>query len=100
MSELVGRISQIIGPVVDVHFELDKSNEVKLPSIKDALRVKRKEGQEVFLEVQQHIGENIVRTVAMESTDGLSRGLEVKAMGRPISVPVGDQIKGRLLNVV
>lgn len=100
MSESVGRISQIIGPVVDVHFEFDKSHEVKLPSIKDALRVKRKSGQEVFLEVQQHIGENIVRTVAMESTDGLSRGLEVKALGRPISVPVGDQIKGRLLNVV
>lgn len=100
MSELVGRISQIIGPVVDVHFELDKSHEIILPSIKDALRVKRSDGQEVFLEVQQHIGENTVRTVAMESTDGLSRGLEVNAMGRPISVPIGDQIKGRLLNVV
>lgn len=100
MSELVGRISQIIGPVVDVHFELDNSHEIILPSIKDALRVKRSDGQEVFLEVQQHIGENTVRTVAMESTDGLSRGLEVNAMGRPISVPIGDQIKGRLLNVV
>ena len=100
MSELVGRISQIIGPVVDVHFEFDKSHEIKLPSIKDALRVTRRGGQEVFLEVQQHIGENIVRTVAMESTDGLSRGLEVNALGRPLSVPIGDQIKGRLLNVV
>ncbi|NLD23435.1 MAG: F0F1 ATP synthase subunit beta, partial [Bacteroidales bacterium] len=100
MSELVGRISQIIGPVVDVHFEFDKSHEIKLPSIKDALRVTRRGGQEVFLEVQQHIGENIVRTVAMESTDGLSRGLEVNALGRPLSGPIGDQIKGRLLNVV
>jgi len=73
---------------------------VKLPAIHDALYLKRTDRQEVFLEVQQHIGENIVRTVAMESTDGLSRGLSVKALGRPISVPVGEQIKGRLLNVV
>lgn len=100
MSELLGRISQIIGPVVDVQFELSESQEIRLPSINDALYVKRSDGQEVFLEVQQHIGENIVRTVAMESTDGLSRGLTIKALGRPISVPVGDQIKGRLLNVV
>lgn len=100
MSELKGRISQIIGPVVDVHFEFSDSQEIKLPAIHDALYVKRYDGQEVFLEVQQHIGENIVRTVAMESTDGLSRGLSVKALGRPISVPVGEQIKGRLLNVV
>ena len=100
MSELMGRISQIIGPVVDVHFEFSNPLEVKLPAIHDALYVKRTDGQEVFLEVQQHIGEYIVRTVAMESTDGLSRGLSVKALGRPISVPVGEQIKGRLLNVV
>jgi len=100
MQVLMGKISQIIGPVVDVRFELSDSEEIKLPAINDALYVKRNEGQEVFLEVQQHIGENIVRTVAMESTDGLSRGLPVKALGRPISVPVGEQIKGRLLNVV
>lgn len=100
MQVLMGKISQIIGPVVDVRFELSDSEEIKLPAINDALYVKRNAGQEVFLEVQQHIGENIVRTVAMESTDGLSRGLQVKALGRPISVPVGEQIKGRLLNVV
>ena len=100
MSDLMGRISQIIGPVVDVHFEFSNPQEMRLPAIHDALYVKRSDGQEVFLEVQQHIGENIVRTVAMESTDGLSRGLSVKALGRPISVPVGEQIKGRLLNVV
>ncbi|NMB06675.1 MAG: F0F1 ATP synthase subunit beta, partial [Bacteroidales bacterium] len=99
MSKLIGRISQIIGPVVDVRFEFSESTELRLPSINDALYVLRPDGQEVFLEVQQHIGENIVRTVAMESTDGLSRGLTVKALGRPISVPVGEQIKGRLLNV-
>lgn len=96
----MGKISQIIGPVVDVRFELSDSEEIKLPAINDALYVNRNDGQEVFLEVQQHIGENIVRTVAMESTDGLIRGLQVKALGRPISVPVGEQIKGRLLNVV
>ncbi|MDR2817075.1 MAG: F0F1 ATP synthase subunit beta [Proteiniphilum sp.] len=100
MSALNGHISQIIGPVVDVHFELSGLQEAKLPAIDDALYVKRAEGRHIFLEVQHHIGENIVRTVAMESTDGLSRGLPVKALGRPISVPVGEQIKGRLLNVI
>jgi len=100
MSKLIGHISQIIGPVVDVRFEFTESFEARLPSIHDALYVSHTDGQEVFLEVQQHIGENIVRTVAMESTDGLRRGLTVKALGRPISVPVGEQIKGRLLNVV
>jgi len=99
-SKLYGRISQIIGPVVDVQFEFPESSELKLPAINDALYIKRSDGEEVFLEVQQHIGENVVRTVAMESTDGLSRGMAVKALGRPISVPVGEQIKGRLLNVV
>ena len=74
MSQLIGRISQIIGPVVDVQFEFTDSFETRLPSIHDALYVSHTDGQEVFLEVQQHIGENIVRTVAMESTDGLRRG--------------------------
>ena len=100
MTILRGHISQIIGPVVDVRFDISESLEIRMPSIHDALIVKRAEGEEVFLEVQQHIGENIVRTVAMESTDGLSRGLPVKSLGRPISVPVGEQIKGRLLNVI
>ncbi len=99
-SKLIGSISQIIGPVVDVQFEFPDLSELKLPAINDALYIKGSGGQEVFLEVQQHIGENVVRTVAMESTDGLSRGMPVKALGRPISVPVGEQIKGRLLNVV
>ena len=86
MSALNGHISQIIGPVVDVHFELSESQEFKMPAIDDALYVKRPDGQNIFLEVQHHIGENIVRTVAMESTDGLSRGLPVKALGRPIKI--------------
>ncbi len=100
MSTLNGYISQIIGPVVDVHFEFPDPRQVKLPAINDALSVKHSDGHEIFLEVQQHIGESTVRTVAMDSTDGLSRGLKVMSLGRPISVPIGEQIKGRLLNVV
>lgn len=100
MSALTGHISQIIGPVVDVRFEINGDQGPKLPAIHDALSIEKNDGQQVFLEIQQHIGENIVRTVAMESTDGLKRGMTVKSMGRPISVPIGDQIKGRLLNVI
>lgn len=99
MSELSGKISQIIGPVVDVQFEMPKSGEVKLPAINDAIYVNRN-GTDIYLEVHQHIGENTVRTVAMDSTDGLRRGLTVKALGSSLSVPVGDQVKGRLLNVM
>lgn len=99
MSQKLGRISQVIGPVVDVYFETENAA-VDLPQINDALHVKRSDGRILVLEVQQHIGENTVRTVAMDSTDGLSRGLDVEATGSPITVPVGDQVKGRLLNVV
>ena len=99
MAELIGRISQIIGPVVDVYFELSELEEKRLPAIHNALSVVRENGHEVIFEVQQHIGENTVRTVAMDSTDGLSRGLSVTSLGHPISVPVGEQIKGRLMNV-
>ena len=100
MSALRGQISQIIGPVIDVRFEFKEDQSASLPAIYDALVIKREDDQEVFLEVQQHIGESTVRTVAMESTDGLKRGMKVESLGRPISVPVGDQIKGRLLNVI
>ena len=72
MAGLKGQISQIIGPVVDVHFDLAGSNENQLPSIYEALKVARADGKEVILEVQQHIGEDTVRTIAMDSTDGLS----------------------------
>ena len=99
MSQKLGRISQVIGPVVDVYFETDDAA-VDLPQINDALHVKRSDGRILVLEVQQHIGEYTVRTVAMDSTDGLSRGLEVIATGSPITVPVGNQVKGRLMNVV
>ena len=86
MSEIVGHISQVIGPVVDVAFEA-VGNEVQLPAINEALSVTRPDGRELIIEVQQHIGENSVRCVAMDSTDGLRRGLEAKATGAPITMP-------------
>ena len=100
MSELFGHISQIIGPVVDVFFDLKGKDEVKLPAIYDALSIDRGNGKELIVEIQQHIGENTVRTVEMDSTDGLRRGLKAVALGRSISMPVGDQVKGRLMNVI
>ena len=100
MPELKGYISQIIGPVVDVHFDLTEGSHSLLPSIHDALTVLRPDGRTLILEVQQHIGEDTVRTVAMDSTDGLRRGLEVGCTGSPVSMPVGEQIRGRVMNVV
>ncbi len=100
MSDTVGRISQIIGPVVDVYFDLSSKDESKLPAIHDALYIDRGDGRQLVVEVQQHIGENTLRTVAMDSTDGLRRGLPVKALGSPITMPVGEQVKGRLMNVI
>ena len=97
MSKNVGVISQIIGPVVDVTFEKEGS---ELPNILDALEIKRPDGQMLIVECQQHIGEKTVRAIAMDSTDGLSRGTEVTATGSPIIMPTGEQIRGRLLNVI
>ncbi|MGH2645574.1 MAG: F0F1 ATP synthase subunit beta, partial [Chitinophagaceae bacterium] len=91
-----GKIKQIIGPVVDVYFE----NENALPEIFNALEVTRDNGQKLILEAQQHLGEDSVRCVAMDSTDGLVRGMKVEDLGAPITMPVGDKIKGRLFNVV
>ena len=96
----VGYISQIIGPVVDVHFESEKQEQPTLPPIHDALSITRSNGKQLIVEVQQHIGENTVRTVAMDTTDGLRRGLEVVPLGGPITMPIGAQVKGRLMNVV
>ena len=96
----VGYISQIIGPVVDVHFESEKQEQPTLPPIHDALSITRSDGKQLIVEVQQHIGENTVRTVAMDTTDGLRRGLEVVPLGGPITMPIGAQVKGRLMNVV
>jgi F-type H+-transporting ATPase subunit beta len=87
-----GKVAQIIGPVVDVEFEGD------LPEILTALTIERENG-ELVLEVQQHLGGRMVRTVAMSSTDGLARGLKVKNTGAPISVPVGKETLGRMFNV-
>ena len=96
-----GHISQIIGPVVDVHFKtVAKDEEKVLPSIHDALKVQRPDGRTLIMEVQQHIGEDTVRCVAMDSTDGLQRGLEVEDTGAPIRMPAGARIRGRVMNVV
>jgi F-type H+-transporting ATPase subunit beta len=92
-----GKITQIIGPVVDVAFNLQGA---KLPKIYDALKVVRPDGTEVTLEVQQHLGEDTVRTIAMDATDGLMRGTEVEDMEAPIKMPTGEAIMGRLFNVV
>ena len=96
MSKL-GHIKTVIGPVVDVSFTGEGAS---LPEILNALTVKRPNGDELILEVQQHLGEDSVRTVAMDSTDGLVRGMEVSDNGIPISMPTGEAIKGRLFNVV
>ena len=96
-----GRISQIIGPVIDVHFDLktETAASEQLPCIHDALKVLRPDGRELIIEVQQHIGEDTVRCVAMDSTDGLRRGLEAIHTGAPITMPAGTQIRGRVMNV-
>ncbi len=96
MAQQKATISQIIGPVIDVYFEGDQ---VELPKIYDSLKVTRPDGTEVILEVQQHIGEDTVRSVAMDSTDGLQRGQEVEVLGTPIQMPKG-KIFGRLFNVI
>ena len=101
MSRINGRISQIIGPVIDVYFDTKGEDAEKvLPKIFEALKVKRPEGGDLIVEVQQHIGEDTVRCVAMDNTDGLQRGLEVEVTGSPITMPAGDQIKGRMMNVI
>lgn len=101
MAQEIGRVSQIIGPVIDVTFDTAgrKAEEV-LPAIKEALHVIRPDGSELITEVQQHIGEDTVRTVAMDNTDGLKRGLQAVRIGKSISMPTGEQIKGRMMNVV
>jgi len=91
-----GKITQIIGPVVDVAFE----NKDAIPKILNALEIPKDDGSNLTLEVQQHLGEDRVRTIAMSGTEGLKRGMKVLNMGQPISMPVGDNINGRLFNVV
>ncbi|MEP7168880.1 MAG: F0F1 ATP synthase subunit beta [Bacteroidota bacterium] len=92
-----GKIVQVIGPVVDVAFDAEGAI---LPNILDALEITKTDGQKVILECQQHVGEDTVRAIAMDSTDGMVRGMEVTATGMAIKMPVGDAIKGRLFNVI
>ncbi|MCG8575247.1 MAG: F0F1 ATP synthase subunit beta [Flavobacteriales bacterium] len=96
MSEVKGKVSQVIGPVIDVTF--DKGTE--LPKIMDALEVKKEDGTIVVLEVQSHIGDDSIRSIAMDSSDGFTRGMEVVATGNPILMPKGEAVKGRLFNVI
>src|SRR5499433_1714520 len=93
MANPVGHVTQVIGAVVDVHFE------GHLPPILNALETKN-QGHRLVLEVAQHLGESTVRTVAMDTSEGLVRGQEVTDTGSPISVPVGDETLGRIINVV
>ena len=94
MSKVTGKVAQIIGPVVDVEF----ANGAELPKIYDSLEVDNA-GTTLVLEVQSHIGENTVRTISMDSTDGLSRGVDAVATGVPIQMPIGEDVYGRLFNV-
>ena len=94
MFQRIGKVVQIIGPVVDIKFE-----EESLPNIYNAIEIKM-DGKVIVAEVEQHIGDDIVRTIAMESTDGLKRGVRAVDTGRPIEVPVGKEVLGRLFNVL
>ena len=99
MSEQLGRITQVTGPVVDVYFEGGE-----LPEINTALRLTNKSINDsewnLVVEVAQHLGQNMVRTIAMDSTEGLTRGQEVKNTQAPITMPVGKATLGRILNVI
>ncbi|MFW5696337.1 MAG: F0F1 ATP synthase subunit beta [Phototrophicaceae bacterium] len=95
MSEIEGRIFQVLGAVVDVHFP-----STDLPEIFEAIRVPREGEEDLILEVQMHLGGNNVRTVAMDTTDGLQRGVPAYAVGSPITVPVGEDSLGRVFNVL
>src|SRR3546814_6636798 len=90
---LVGKITQVMGPVVDVQFAGD------LPPILNALETTN-DGKRLVFEVAQHLGESMVRAIAMDATEGLVRGQEVTDTGRPITVPVGPQMLGRIINVI
>ena len=95
MAKVTGKVAQIVGPVIDVEFAAGS----ELPKIYDSLEIKKTDGSILVLEVQQHIGEDTVRTISMDATDGLQRGQEVVATGNPIQMPIGGDIYGRLFNV-
>ena len=96
MSTIHGKITQIIGPVIDVSFESGDY----LPNILDSLVITKDNGQKVILECQKHVGEDTIRTISMDASDGLRRGMEVVSTGSPIIMPIGEKIRGRLFNVV
>lgn len=97
MAQNVGKLMQVIGPVVDVSFDREGS---ELPGINDALEIIRDNGSKLVIECQQHIGENTIRCIAMDATDGLRRGMDVVSTGSPIIMPTGEAALGRLLNVI
>lgn len=94
-TQATGQVVQVVGPVVDVEFPANA-----VPEILDAVVLDREDGSRLVMEVQQHLGENRVRTIAMDSTDGLVRGVDVKNTGQAIAVPTGTEVRGRLFNVV
>ena len=98
MSQNIGKVSQVIGAVVDVTFP-----DGKLPNILTALEIKNPnnaDAPDLICEVAQHLGDNMVRTIAMDATEGLVRGLDVTDTGKPIMMPVGKAALGRILNVI
>ena len=97
MKDNIGYITQVIGPVVDATFDGEGA---QLPPIYNALKIQRPDGSDLIVEVEQHIGEQTVRCVAMDTTDGLTRGMKVVDLQRPLSMPTGNQVKGRLMNVM
>ena len=94
MPGKIGKVVQVIGPVVDIKFNSDS-----LPNLYNAIHINM--GEDVLVaEVEQHMGDDIVRAIAMEATEGLRRGMEAVDTGRPIAVPVGEEVLGRLFNVL
>ena len=91
----IGKITQVVGAVLDVKYA-----EGKLPEINEAIEITRKDGSKLVIEVAQHLGDDIVRCIAMGPTDGLVRGMDAVATGAPISVPVGENTLGRIFNVL
>jgi F-type H+/Na+-transporting ATPase subunit beta len=94
MAQLTGKVIQVIGPVVDVEFDIQVP---ELPNIDDALEILASNDNKVVIECQQHIGEHTIRCIAMDSTDGLQRGMTVVSRGMPITMPLGESVKGPLV---
>ncbi len=97
MTQLTGKVLQVIGPVVDIEFDIDLQ---ELPEINDALDIIVNQDDTIVVECQQHIGEHTIRCISMDSTDGLQRGMKVISRNAPITMPIGEEVRGRLLNVV